>query len=60
MADLLNYSAIVDDGIIVLKNGALMRSWMYRGPDEANLTNLDRNYISERLNDILEILILAG
>ena len=52
MADLLNYSAIVDDGIIVLKNGALMRSWMYRGPDEANLTNLDRNYISERLNDI--------
>ncbi|MBU0801495.1 MAG: hypothetical protein KKA05_10920, partial [Alphaproteobacteria bacterium] len=28
-ADLLNYAAVVDDGVIACKNGALMASWLY-------------------------------
>lgn len=28
-ADLLNYAAVVDDGVIVGKNGAFMAAWLY-------------------------------
>lgn len=31
LADLLNYAAVVDDGVIVGKNGSFMASWLYRG-----------------------------
>ncbi|HHS9297504.1 TPA: hypothetical protein ACTV80_003206, partial [Legionella pneumophila] len=31
LADLLNYAAMVDDGVIVGKNGAFMAAWLYRG-----------------------------
>lgn len=54
LADLLNYNAEVDDGIILLKNGGLMASFMYKGPDESTLDNLSKNYISERLNDLFK------
>lgn len=52
-ADLLNYSTMVDDGIIALKNGALMRAWEYRGPDDSMIEVHKRNYIEERLNDMM-------
>lgn len=54
MADLLNYNVEVEDGIILLKNGGLMRSFMYSGPDESTLDNLHRNMISEQLNNIFK------
>ena len=40
MADLLYYDTEVEDGIILLKNGGLMRAFMYEGPDESVLSNL--------------------
>lgn len=52
-ADLLNYSCMVDDGIIALKNGALMRAWQYKGPDDSMIEVHKRNYIEERLNDMM-------
>lgn len=52
MADLLYYDTEVEDGIILLKNGGLMRAFMYEGPDESVLSNLDRNMISDRLNEL--------
>jgi hypothetical protein len=31
LADLLNYAAVVDDGVIVGKNGSFMAAWLYAG-----------------------------
>jgi type IV secretion system protein TrbE len=33
LADLLNYAAMVDDGVIVGKNGSFMAAWLYKGDD---------------------------
>lgn len=52
-ADLLNYAAVVDDGIIVGKNGCFMASWLYQGEDNANSTDDQRETVSFRLNQAL-------
>lgn len=51
LADLLNYAAVVDDGVIVCKNGALMASWVYEGEDHANSPVEVRNQVSKFIND---------
>ena len=38
LADLLNYAALVDDGVMVGKNGAFMAAWLYKGADNASST----------------------
>lgn len=48
--DLLNYAAMVEDGVIVCKSGALMSAWMYRGDDIASSTEEQREALSARLN----------
>jgi type IV secretion/conjugal transfer VirB4 family ATPase len=52
-ADLLNYAAMIDDGIIIGKNGSLMASWMYQGEDNASSTDQQREIVSFRLNQAL-------
>ena len=52
-ADLLNYAAVVDDGIIVGKNGSFMAAWLYQGEDNASTTDEQRETISFRLNQAL-------
>ena len=52
-ADLLNYAAVVDDGILVGKNGALMAAWLYQGADHASSTEPEREAVSYRLNQAL-------
>lgn len=52
-ADLLNYAAMVDDGVIVGKNGAFMAAWLYQGDDNANSTDEQRNTVSIRINQAL-------
>ena len=32
-ADLLNYAAIIEDGILLNKDGSLMAAWAYEGED---------------------------
>ncbi|HEK2843862.1 TPA: VirB4 family type IV secretion/conjugal transfer ATPase [Proteus mirabilis] len=49
-ADLLNYSAVVDDGVIVCKNGAFMAAWLYKGEDNASSTEQQREMVSFRIN----------
>ena len=56
LADLLNYAAEVEDGIIVCKSGALMASWLYRGADNASSTDEEREMISYRINQALAAL----
>lgn len=53
LADLLNYAAVVDDGVIVGKNGSFMAAWIYRGDDNASSTDEQRNMVSYRINQAL-------
>jgi len=53
LADLLNYAAVVDDGVIVGKNGSFMTSWIYRGEDNASATRAQREQVSARINQAL-------
>ncbi|MDP5168585.1 conjugal transfer protein TrbE [Pseudomonas syringae] len=50
LADLLNYAAVVDDGVIVCKNGSLMAAWLYKGSDNASASDVERELNSFRLN----------
>lgn len=53
LADLLNYAAVVDDGVIVGKNGSFMAAWLYRGDDNASSTDEQREMVSFRINQAL-------
>lgn len=53
LADLLNYAAVVDDGVIVGKNGSFMAAWLYRGDDNASRTDEQREMVSFRINQAL-------
>src|ERR1700677_372018 len=53
LADLLNYAAEVDDGIIVGKNGSLMAAWLYQGSDNASSTDEECETVSFRINQAL-------
>lgn len=53
VADMLNYAAVVDDGIIACKSGALMAAWIYAGEDNANRTEADRERVSAVVNAAL-------
>jgi type IV secretion/conjugal transfer VirB4 family ATPase len=56
LADLLNYAAEVEDGVIVCKSGALMAAWLYRGNDNASSTDEEREIVSYRINQALAAL----
>jgi type IV secretion system protein TrbE len=53
VADLLNYAAVVDDGVIVGKNGSFMSAWIYQGDDIASSTDEQRELVSMRINQAL-------
>ena len=53
LADLLNYAAVVDDGVIVGKNGSFMAAWLYKGSDNASATDVEREMNSFRINQAL-------
>lgn len=53
VADLLNYAAVVDDGVIVCKNGSFMAAFTYAGEDNASATEEQRNLVSVRINQAL-------
>jgi len=53
LSDLLNYAAVVADGVIVGKNGSFMASWLYKGDDNASSTDEQREMVSFRINQAL-------
>lgn len=53
LADLLKYAAMVDDGVIVNKNGSFMAAWIYKGDDNASSTDAQREMVSFRINQAL-------
>lgn len=43
LVDLLNYAAVVEDGIVLGKDGSFTASWLYRCPDMASASDDERN-----------------
>ena len=54
LADLLLYDSLIDDGVMLLQDGALMAAWSFRGPDMASATNTEMAALSARLNSTLK------
>ena len=52
-SDLLPYAGLVDNGILLLKDGSLMAGWYFAGPDSESATDIERNEISRQINAIL-------
>ncbi len=53
LPDLLNWAAVIDDGVVLNKDGSLMAGWYYRGQDLAIVTAAERNHISAKINAAL-------
>ena len=53
MPDLLNWAALVEDGIVLNKDGSLMAAWYFRGQDQATISEAERNRISATVNGAL-------
>jgi type IV secretion system protein TrbE len=53
LADLLNWAFMVDEGVILQKDGSLLAGWKYRGPDVSAATPHELNALSRHLNDAL-------
>lgn len=51
--DLLNYAAVVDDGVIVNKNGSFMAAWRYGGADAESSGERDKEVVAFRVNQAL-------
>ena len=52
-ADLVPYAGLVDDGVVLLKDGSLMAGWYFAGPDSESSTDAERNDVSRQINAIL-------
>lgn len=52
LADLLLCDVLIDDGIILNKNGSLMVAWEYKGADNSSATNDERELLSYRINQL--------
>jgi type IV secretion/conjugal transfer VirB4 family ATPase len=52
-ADLLNYAALIEDGIVVQKDGSLLAAWRYHSVDAASSTDAEQEHLSAQLNRAL-------
>ena len=52
-ADLVPYAGLVDNGILLLKDGSLMAGWYFAGPDSESSTDAERNDVARQINTIL-------
>jgi type IV secretory pathway VirB4 component len=53
VADLLNWAFMVDDGVILQKDGSLLAGWRYQGPDVSAATAQELDNLSRHVNDAL-------
>ena len=53
LADELNWAFLVDDGVILQKDGALLAGFRYRGPDLGGATAAELEALGAQLNDAL-------
>ena len=50
LSDLLNYAAVIEDGVVLCKDGSLLGGWFYRGSDFDSSTAEELNALSARIN----------
>lgn len=55
-ADLLNYAALIEDGIVVGKDGSLMAAWRYRCGDAASSTDAEQEQLAAQVNRAFQTL----
>src|SRR5260370_8171840 len=55
LADLLLWFGLVDDGIVLQRDGSLLAAWQYRGPDLQSATHAEMAAIARRLNRLLRL-----
>lgn len=53
LPDLLNYAALIDEGIVLGKDGALLAGFFFRGDDAGSATDAERNYVTAQVNRYL-------
>ena len=53
VADLLNWAALFEDGIIQCKDGSLLAAWYFQGPDIQSSTHYERDWLTARINAAL-------
>ncbi|MDI2113890.1 VirB4 family type IV secretion/conjugal transfer ATPase [Commensalibacter nepenthis] len=53
LADLLNWAALIDSGVVLCKDGSLIAGWVYHGEDMGAASNYERNYQTAIVNDAL-------
>jgi len=51
--DLLNWGAVVADGVVLNKDGSLLAGWFYRGQDLATVSEAERNHVSSVVSGAL-------
>lgn len=54
LPDLLPYAAMIDDGVLLCKDGSLMAGWQFRAQDTASSTDEELAVISGRVNSALK------
>jgi type IV secretion system protein VirB4 len=52
-ADLVPYAGLIDNGVMLLKDGSLMAGWYFAGPDSESATDLERNELARQINAVL-------
>ena len=55
LADLLLWFGLVDDGVVLQRDGSLLAAWQYRGPDLHSATHAEMAAIARRLNRIFRL-----
>ncbi len=55
LADLLLWFGLVDDGIVLQRDGSFLAAWEYRGPDLQSATHAEMAAVARRLNRILRL-----
>ena len=53
LPDLLNYAALIDEGVVLGKDGSLLAGFFFRGDDAASATTSERNYLTALVNNYL-------
>src|SRR3989441_437585 len=53
LADLVNWAFMVDDGVVLQKDGSLLAGWRYHGPDLSAATPEELDALSRHVNDAL-------
>src|SRR5881296_3504114 len=53
LADLVHWAFMVDEGVVLQKDGSLLAGWRYHGPDLSAATPEELNALSRQVNDAL-------